>query len=208
MRATRAPQEGAGGRPEFARRRAGRSGQARRGDQPQRARHQNRHQGGADCASGHRDVERGDGVRGRLEQPFGRQDRRDRQPQMKQQRRDAIADVEQAPVRMARGQQSPAQGVADDDDPKSVEQRVEPALQSRIGNIEQVERVSEGFQREQRQNGEHQDRPGGGERRGATDWASPHRDRARLPAARSIAAAPTPPRSPAPPRAGRAPAPP
>ena len=64
---------------------------------------------------------------------------------------------------MARGQQSPAQGVADDDDPKSVEQRVEPALQSRIGNIEQVERVSEGFQREQRQNGEHQDRPGGGD---------------------------------------------
>ncbi len=158
------PGEGAAGRPGIARRRAGRGGGDRPGDEPQRARHENRDEGGADGAAGHRDIERGDGVRGRLEQPFGRQDRRDREPKVKQPRADAVAEIEQAPVRLPRRQQSATEGVAQDDQPKSVEQRVERALQPRIGNVEDVERISERRQREQRQGGEHQDRPGGGQR--------------------------------------------
>ena len=84
---------------------------------------------------------------------------------MKQQRADAVAEtVEQAPVGAPRRQQSAAHGVDDDHQPKPVEQRVERALQPGIGNVEDVERVDDRLQREQRQRGEHQDRPGGGQR--------------------------------------------
>ena len=97
---------------------------------------------------------------GGLEQALGGPDRRRDQYEAEQHGGGAVPESEQPPVREGRREQTAAQGVGQDDQPQSIQQSVDAALQAGVGDVEYVERVGNGAEQGERQARQHQNRPG------------------------------------------------
>ena len=132
----------------------------RRADHPaKRHDHHDGDQQRADRAAGDRDIERGDGVRGGLDQSADRRDDDHDDEGAEQNPRHAIAERRQAPRLEIGRKHASRQRIGDDEEAQPVEQRVGHALDPRVGNVQHVHQQDERAQHEQRQYGEHQRRP-------------------------------------------------
>ena len=124
---------------------------------------------------GDRDVERGGGVGGRLDQPRDGPDRRNRHREAIDDRSRSVADRNEPPGRTSRGQHAASKRIDDDQHPRRFKRGVDEALHARIGKVEGVERAGQHAEAGERQRREEHEYPRGGERaaqpaRSAFSW--------------------------------------
>ncbi len=154
------PAKRARGRPGVSLRRGGsRAGDWRR-EPSKQAGDDERDQRGAEPTRGHRNVERGDRVGGGLHQPLEAPYRRDRHAGAKDPPGGTVGDRDDPPTLVVGREHRAAKRVEHDQEPRRIKHGVQNPLDSGLRDIEEIERVGEGAEPQQRQDREHQNDPG------------------------------------------------